>query len=95
MTVNNIVLKPVVTEKSSAALPMAKYTFFVPKSINKIDVKRQIELAYSVDVVKVGVLNTHPKKRRRGRMLGKTQSKKKVVVTLKKGDVINDFKEIF
>ena len=62
---------------------------------NKIEVRQFIEKKYGVSVKKINIVNTKSKKRRRGRIVGKTTPKKKAIVTLKKGQEIDAVKALF
>ena len=84
----DIIIAPVITEKSAAAAEKNVYTFKVARDANKIQIKKAIEEAFGVKVKKVNTLNTKSKSRRVGRYTGKTQSYKKAFVTLKDGDSI-------
>ena len=84
----NVIIAPVITEKSAAAAEKNVYTFKVARDANKIQIKKAIEEAFGVKVKKVNTLNTKSKSRRVGRYTGKTQSYKKAFVTLKDGDSI-------
>ena len=80
-----LLLKPVVTEKSSLLLEQNKYVFKAPVSIGKIEIKQFLKKTYGVDATQVNLLNQKGKARRRGKVVGVTPSKKKVIVTLKPG----------
>ena len=84
----NIIIAPVITEKSAMQREKNVYTFKVAKSANKIQIKKAIEAAFGVTVVKVNTLNTKSKSKRVGRYTGRTQTYKKAFVTLKDGDSI-------
>ena len=77
-----IILKPVITEKSMAGAEAKKYTFKVAKDATKVDVARAVEEIYGVEVVKVNTVNVRGKSRRYGRFEGTTPSWKKATVTL-------------
>ena len=77
-----IILKPVITEKSMLGAEAKKYTFKVAKDATKIDIARAIEEIYSVEVIKVNTINVRGKSRRYGRFEGTTPSWKKATVTL-------------
>ncbi len=90
MHYNDIILGPVVTEKSSLAGADGKvYVFKVNKKANKYQIKDAIEQAFGVKVVKINTLNTKYKNKRVGRYMGKTKPFKKAYVTLSEGDAIN------
>ena len=84
----NIIIAPVITEKSAIQRENNVYTFKVDKDANKIQIKKAIEEAFGVKVVKVNTLNTKSKSKRVGRYTGKTKAYKKAYVTLKDGDSI-------
>ena len=85
---SDIILAPVITEKSMAARTSNVYTFKVVKSATKEDIKRAIEQAFNVKVESVNTLNTKSKKRRVGRYSGRTKTYKKAMVTLADGSSI-------
>ena len=64
------------------------YTFKVAKDANKIEIKKAIEGAFGVKVVKINTANTKAKDKRVGRYTGKTQTYKKAYITLADGDKI-------
>lgn len=86
-----IIIKPVVTEKSVDLMQENKYCFRVAKDANKIEIKNAIEEIFKVTVVNVNTINVHGKMKRMGRTQGKTASWKKAVVTLREGDSIEVF----
>ncbi len=77
-----IILKPVITEKSMLGAEAKKYTFKVAKDATKIDIARAVEEIYGVEVIKVNTINVRGKSRRYGRFEGTTPSWKKATVTL-------------
>lgn len=87
----DIVIKPVVTEKSYSLAGQNKYTFVVDPKANKVEIKKAIEDLFKVKVLKVNTLNVKGKPRRvRGRA-GFRPDYKKAVVTLRPGDKIEVF----
>lgn len=84
----DIIIAPVITEKTAAAAEKNVYTFKVASQANKIEIKKAIEEAFGVKVAKVNTLNTKSKAKRVGRYTGKTQAYKKAIVTLKDGEKI-------
>ena len=86
-----IIIKPVVTEKSVDLMQKNKYCFKVAKDANKIEIKNAIEEIFKVTVVNVNTVNVHGKMKRMGRTQGMTASWKKAVVTLREGDSIEVF----
>ena len=83
MTAYDIILKPVITERSMAGTADKKYTFYVAPSANKIEVAKAIEEIFGVKVAKVNTLNMQGKLKRMGaRPAGRRPSWKKAMVTL-------------
>ena len=78
----DIIIKPVITEKSMDELQNGKYTFKVAKNVNKIEIKKAVEALFGVEVAKVNTLNVNGKAKRVGRFEGRTSDWKKAVVTL-------------
>ena len=84
----DVIIAPVVTEKSAKNAEKNVYTFKVAKSANKIQIKDAIESAFGVKVASVNTLNTKPKAKRVGRYTGTTKVYKKAIITLKDGEKI-------
>ncbi|MCD8187122.1 MAG: 50S ribosomal protein L23 [Ruminococcus sp.] len=78
----DIILKPVITEKSMDGLQAGKYTFKVATDANKIEIKNAVEKLFGVKVAKVSTMNCRGRSKRVGRYVGKTADWKKAVVTL-------------
>ncbi|HPT69860.1 MAG TPA: 50S ribosomal protein L23 [Syntrophomonas sp.] len=87
----DIIIKPVVTEKSMDLLADNKYTFIVDKNANKTEIKSAIEHIFKVEVAKVYTMNIKGKPKRMGRFEGKRPDRKKAVVALKAGQKIRLF----
>ncbi len=85
----DIIIAPVITEKSAALASDGKtYVFKVQKSANKTQIADAIESAFNVKVSSVRTLNTKAKDKRVGRYTGKTKTYKKAIVTLADGYAI-------
>ena len=80
----DIILAPVITEKSMAGIADKKYTFKVAKDANKIEIAAAVEEIFKVKVAKVNTISVRGKEKRMGRYSGYTASWKKAIVTLKK-----------
>ena len=80
----DVILRPLLTEKSYATIQDKKYTFVVAKDANKTEIKLEIERRFDVQVEKVNTVNCHGKLKRMGRTQGYTSDYKKAIVTLKK-----------
>ena len=88
---HTIIIRPVITERSTDMMELNRYTFEVAKNANKIEVAKAIEQLFDVKVVKVNTLIVKPKPKRVRYQLGYTRTWKKAVVTLKEGDTIELF----
>jgi large subunit ribosomal protein L23 len=85
----DIILEPVVTEKSTNLSSLNKVVFKVAPFATKANIKKSVEKLFKVNVVKVNTINLHPRfKMVRGRIV-KTLGYKKAIVTLKKGQSID------
>ena len=82
MHTRDIIIAPVITEKSMEGIASKKYTFKVAKDANKILIAQAIEEIFKVKVAKVNTINVRGKLRRYGRNQGYTPSWKKAIVTL-------------
>ena len=93
-----IIVRPVISEKSMDETQRGKYTFAVHDDANKLQIKQAVEELFKVDVIGVNVLTSKPKEKRRnsrrGRTKGYTSAWRKAVVTLKAGDKIEFFEGI-
>ncbi len=84
----DIIIKPIITEKTMNLLVENKYTFIVDKRANKTEIKNAIESIFNVKVEKVYTINVKGKPKRMGRSVGKTPDRKKAIVALKPGQKI-------
>ncbi len=91
MNVRDMIVKPVVTEKSVDLMAENKYCFKVAKKANKIEIKKAIEEIFKVRVIDVHTMNVKGKQKRVGRNVGMTSGYKKAIVTLAEGDTIEIF----
>jgi large subunit ribosomal protein L23 len=79
----DVIIKPVITEKSMELMGERKYTFYVHPEANKIMIKEAVEKMFDgAKVEKVATINKDGKSKRRGMTVGKTAKTKKAVVTL-------------
>lgn len=79
----DVILKPVVTEKSMADMAFKKYTFLVHTEANKSQIKEAVEKMFAgTKVAKVNTMNSLGKKKRKGNTVGKTAATKKAIVQL-------------
>jgi large subunit ribosomal protein L23 len=84
----DIIIRPVVTEKTMNLLADNKYTFIVDRKANKTEIKNAIESIFNVKVEKVYTMNVKGKPKRMGRSVGRTPNRKKAIVALKPGQKI-------
>ena len=82
-TAQDIIIAPVLTEKSLSGIADTKYTFKVAKDANKIEIADAVAKLFKVDVAKVNTINVRGQARRMGRYNGYTAAWKKAIVTLK------------
>ena len=82
-SVYDVIIRPVLTEKSYATIADKKYVFVVDKTANKTEIKEAVEKVFGVKVDSVNTLRTIGKIRRQGRTQGRTPEIKKAYVTLK------------
>ena len=94
MTNHDIIIKPIVSEKSMDQLADRKYTFKVAKEANKIEIKKAVEEIFKVEVDKVTTLNVIGKNKRVGVHEGKKSDWKKAIVKLKGTKTIEFFESL-
>ncbi len=82
MTSYDIILKPVITERSMDDAQNKRYTFKVAVDANKTQVKDAVEEIFGVEVARVNIMNVKGKEKRMGRYSGMTAASKKAIVTL-------------
>jgi large subunit ribosomal protein L23 len=78
----DVILKPVISERSMDDANSKKYTFKVATNANKTEIKSAVEEAFGVEVIRVNVMNNDGKLKRQGKYVGRTASYKKAIVTL-------------
>lgn len=93
MVAQEIIIRPIITEKSMSQFAMKKYTFEVAKSANKIEIAKAVETLFPVKVSKVNTMNVRGHLRRQGRSQGYTSSWKKAIVALTEDSKPIDFFE--
>lgn len=90
-TSHDLIISPIITEKSMMGISDLKYSFKVKKDAEKIAIRNAVEKIFGVKVSKVNTVAVRGRSRRRGRTFGKTPSWKKAIVTLAKGQKSIDF----
>ena len=93
MDARDVILRPVVSEKSYTLLDANAYTFVVHPDANKVQIRQAVETIFGVRVAKVNTLNRNGKRRRNRRSFtyGKRPDTKRAVITLAEGDRIDLF----
>lgn len=81
-TAYDIIVKPIITEKSMSAVADKKYVFKVARDAGKIEIKKAIEEIFKVKVKSVNTINVKGKEKRMGVHVGKTAAYKKAIITL-------------
>ena len=82
MIAEEIIIKPIVTERSSEGLQEGKYTFKVNKNATKIEIAKAVEKLFNVKVLKVNTISVKGKEKRVGAHKGMTSDWKKAIVTI-------------
>lgn len=90
----DIIIRPLITEKSMDLAQENKYTFVVDKNANKIEIKAAVEELFKVKVEKVNTIRVKGKMKRVGRFVGRTPEYKKAIVKLRAGDKIELFEGV-
>ena len=91
MEARDILIRPIVTEKSTALMEQGKYTFRVPLAATKIQIRQAVEQIFKGKVQAVNTMRYEGKLKRMGRTQGRRSDWKKAVVTLKPGEAIELF----
>lgn len=86
-----IIVRPLITEKTSKLIEERKYTFEVAKGVNKIEVKEAIEKIFDVKVTAVNIINVRKKARKVGKYEGLRPAVRKAIVTLAEGHKLDVF----
>ena len=82
MRPEDIIIRPIITEKSNDGIQEGKYTFEVSKKATKVDIARAVEKLFEVKVLKVNTMTVKGKDKRVGVHIGKTSDWKKAIVTI-------------
>lgn len=93
MFAEDIIIKPVLTEKGYDGIADKKYAFFVKKDANKTQIKLAVEKIFGVEVASVNTVTCKGKLKRMGRNEGYTPDRKKAIVTLKESSKPIEFFE--
>ena len=91
MEARQIIIRPVINERSFDMQESNRFTFEVAKTASKIEIAKAVEEIFDVKVLKVNTVNIKSKKKRMRNIEGKTRTWKKAIVTLAEGDTIELF----
>ena len=91
MEARDIIIRPLITEKSTTLMAEGKYVFEVAKAANKIEIAKAVSEIFKVKVADVNTVNVEGKKKRMGRSVGKRSDYKKAIVKLAAGETIEFF----
>jgi large subunit ribosomal protein L23 len=90
----DILLRPYITEKTNAMMAENKYTFIVPLTANKVEVRQAVEQIFKVKVLDVNTIRVMGKTKRMGKNIGKRSDFKKAIVKLAAGERIEFFEGV-
>lgn len=94
-TIHDILIRPVISEKSVAETERQTYTFAVRRDANKLQIKQAVEVQFKVSVLGVRVMTVKPKQKRRGRRTpGMVPGWRKAIVTIAAGQKIELFEAV-
>ncbi len=89
--IHDVIVRPVISEKSYEMIDENKYTFIVDRNANKTHIKQAVEKIFDVKVLSVNTMNRRGKVKRRGLIVGKRPDTKRAIVTVAQGDRIELF----
>ena len=90
----DVLIRPLVTEKTTAMMQDNRYTFVVPLKANKVEIRQAVEHAFKVKVEAVNTIRVEGKVKRMGRFAGKRSDYKKAIVKLAPGERIEFFEGV-
>ncbi len=88
---HDIIIRPIITEKSSRLMEKNQYTFEVHPHANKVMIRGAVQEIFKVKVDKVHTMKIHSKPKRMGMFIGKSRSWKKAIITVREGQKIDFF----
>ena len=89
-----ILRRPIITEKSTVMQEEGRYTFEVAPDATKHQIRRAVEVAFDVTVVRVNTMNLKGKRKKLGPRFSRARAWKKAIVSLKRGDTITIFEGV-
>lgn len=91
MNANDILIRPIISEKSTELMELNKYVFEVSMKSNKLMVRQAVKDLFGVQPERVNIMRVRGKRKRIRYQYGKTAAWKKAIITLKEGDKIDIF----
>lgn len=91
---NDVLIRPLITEKTTGMMQENKYTFIVPLTVNKVQVRQAVEQVFKVKVLSVNTIRVMGKVKRMGKNSGKRSDFKKAIVKLAPGERIEFFEGV-
>lgn len=91
MDARDILIRPLVTERTTALMEAGKYVFMVAPKANKVEIAKAVSEIFKVKVESVNTVNVQGKVKRMGRNIGKRSDYKKAIVKLAAGETIEFF----
>ena len=90
----DVLIRPLVTEKSNTGMQDNKYTFIVPLNANKVEIRQAVEMVFKVKVLDVNTVRVMGKIKRMGKYSGKRPDYKKAIVKIAPGQQIEFFEGV-
>lgn len=90
----DVLIRPLITEKSTEMMQDNKYVFLVPLKVNKVEIRQAVEEIFKVKVDSINTVRVEGKVKRMGRHIGKRSDYKKAIVKLAAGERIEFFEGI-
>ncbi len=87
----DILIRPIITEKTTGMMQENKYTFRVPLTANKVEIRQAVESIFNVKVLNVNTVRVYGKAKRVGKYAGRTSDYKKAIVKIAEGNTIPVF----
>jgi len=94
MDARDVLIRPLITEKTTALMAENRYTFLVPLTVNKVEIRQAVEHVFKVKVEAINTIRVLGKTKRMGKTQGKRSDYKKAIVKLAPGERIEFFEGV-
>lgn len=94
MDARDVLIRPLITEKTTALMAENRYTFLVPLTVNKVEIRQAVEHVFKVKVEAINTVRVLGKTKRMGKTQGKRSDYKKAIVKLAPGERIEFFEGV-